>query len=136
MTETLTAPSVQPRFDFTLLTPILKVADVDRAVAFYRDAFGFKMLHRFGSDEGPTVFAVMAYGNNGRFAIARDENSEPTAATTLYLYCDDCVALSEQAVRHGATLTEAAAARPWGDTTSYLTDPFGFSWELATPAAD
>ena len=73
------AAPIDPRVDIGHVH--LKVADLDRALAFYRDAFGFAVRGRFGD-----MIAFLAAGDyHHHLALNRIESrggAEPAPGTT------------------------------------------------------
>jgi len=60
-------------------------------------------------------------------------SSEKPLGMEIALVTPDVPAAHEQALRHGATELAAPAARPWGQTVSYVRCPDGTLVELCTP---
>jgi PhnB protein len=121
------------------ITPFLCVNDVDAAVAFYVDAFGFTRELEMQGRDGRTVHAELAHG--GQKLMIGAENvacgsvaPTPAAAAPfgLYLYVEDVDALLARASAKGATVRRPCADMSWGDRMGSLVDPFGHHWTFAT----
>jgi catechol 2,3-dioxygenase-like lactoylglutathione lyase family enzyme len=116
----------------TLGLVILAVADLSRAVRFYRAAFAWPLR-----EETPVYaeFALPAGQRLGlyeRAAFARLIGRAPAEApasgvtgTELYFYPDDVDAAADRLVTAGARRLSGLARRDWGDEAAYFADPDG-----------
>jgi uncharacterized protein len=91
---------MEPRIDVITLA----VADLERALAFYRDGLGLVSRGVTGT---------------GEFSIGHAVSSKA-----------DVDAVLTQARAAGATLTDQAHDRPWGIYSGYFRDPDGHLWEV------
>lgn len=98
------------------MRPNLPVADVDRAIASYRDVLGFDVRARF--DDGS--FALMAAGE-AEVALVRDA---VPASHGAYLYVTAVEQLRERCLAAGVAATELVR-EPWGLLDFVVTDPDG-----------
>jgi catechol 2,3-dioxygenase-like lactoylglutathione lyase family enzyme len=127
----------------------LAVADLERALAFYRDGLGLQSAGvtgtAFTGDEvNPAGDVVMFHLDGGlilalypRTELAKDAGIAPTAAhpgefsighlVDTRAAVDDLLAQAQAA---GATLTDAAHDRPWGIYSGYFRDLDGHLWEI------
>lgn len=115
----------------------LRVRDPERAIAFYRQAFGagekFRLVDpdgRIGHAElqvGPAVLMLSAeFPEYGIFAPAADA---PTGFG-LHLHVDDADAMVAAAVAAGATLVRQPQDYFYGERSGTVRDPFGFEWMI------
>jgi lactoylglutathione lyase len=111
--------------------PILYAADVDRTVAFYRDAFGFEVGFRWPA-EGPLAFAYLrleplgiAIGSAAGDTLHGDRADAPRGGFELCLYTDDVDAAAERLRTIGAPILLEPADQPWGERLLYTRDPDG-----------
>lgn len=117
--------------------PYLRVSDGHAALAFYTAVFDatvrMKLLDpsdgRVGHAElvladGIVVMVSHEYPEQGILA--------PTGNTgmALHLHVDDCDALLDRAVAHGATLTMPATDQFHGERSGKFRDPFGHEWYI------
>jgi PhnB protein len=126
------------------ITPTLVLKDSRKAIAFYKKAFGGTERHVMPSPSGQGVMhAEMKIGDS--IIMMSDENPDcpGKSAETLgsspisfYLYVKDVDSAYAQAVRAGATSKMDVQDMFWGDRVGSITDPFGYSWMLATHVAD
>lgn len=136
---------MQPRIDVITLA----VADLDRALSFYRDGLGLEspgiIGTEFAGDNIHPAGAVAMFQLEGglilslypRTELAKDANiplGPPTAgefsighAVASKAEVDVLLAQAEAA---GATLTGQPHDRPWGIYSGYFRDPDGHLWEI------
>ncbi|KAI5912829.1 VOC family protein [Thauera sp. 2A1] len=120
----------------------LGVADLERALRFYRDGLGLATDGIVGEEfeHGAVAFFDLQAGLRlalwPRASIAHDTglpSGEPAAAFTLghnvasRAEVDVVVA---QAARAGATIVKPAQATFWGGYAGYFQDPDGHLWEV------
>jgi PhnB protein len=51
---------------------------------------------------------------------------------SLMMYVKSCDKAIEKAVKHGATVTQPAEDKFWGDRSGQIKDPFGHLWTFGT----
>jgi PhnB protein len=124
----------------TELYPFLAVRDVERAVDFYRDAFGaVEEGERLVAPDGRQV-AVLAIGGH-HFGVATEApelgtpSPETAGATTVRvsLHVDDPDVTQAHAVAAGATEMFPVADQPYGMRQGRVVDPFGHHWLIGRP---
>lgn len=127
----------------------LAVADLERALAFYRDGLGLLSRGVVGSewvgDEVTAAGAIALFELRGgsllalypRSELAKDANVEPGPARSGEFSLGHIVsdrpevdALLAQAHAAGATLLDPPHERPWGIYSGYFRDPDGHLWEV------
>jgi PhnB protein len=125
------------------LTVYLAVQDADRAIEFYKDAFGAEEVMRMPSPDGTIAHAEMQVGDSKLMLSdpfpqssvrPPSERGGPTAS--IFMYCEDVDAAFEQAKRAGATVVTELEDMFWGDRFGSLADPFGHVWSLAQHVED
>ncbi len=134
----------------------LAVADLDRALAFYRDGLGFPTKGligtKFTGDETTPNGTTAVFSLDGglmlsiypRSELAKDAGIPPSAGKTGELSIGHVVAtraevdeVIAQARAAGASVTESPHDRPWGIYSGYFHDPDGHLWEIIwNPALD
>jgi lactoylglutathione lyase len=121
---------------------IIYVPDVAASLDFFTQAFGIqtRFLHEsqtYGELEtGETVLAFAAHDlGESHFAggHVQAHQSEKPLGMELALVTPDVNAAHQQALKKGAKELAAPAAKPWGQTVSYLRCPDGTLVELCTP---
>lgn len=127
----------------------LAVADLGRALAFYRDGLGLETRgivgEEFQGDETTAAGAVVMIRLSGgltlalypRTELAKDANVKLGPPQTgefslghIVPSRDAADAVLAQAQAAGALLTEPAHERPWGIYSGYFRDPDGHLWEV------
>ena len=134
----------------------LAVADLDRALAFYRDGLGFAtdglIGAEFPGDEtSPDGTTAVFHLDDGlmlsiypRSELAKDAVVPLTAAKPGEFSIGHAVAsraevdeVIAQAEAAGAAVTESPHDRAWGIYSGYFQDPDGHLWEIIwNPALD
>lgn len=120
---------------------ILFVADVGRALDFYERAFGLQrlFLHEAGDyGELATGATKLAFSSRKLMATLGKTPgiADPKAPVfELAFETEDVPAALERAQAAGALLVQAARLEPWGQTTSYVSDPDGYLVEICSPVA-
>jgi catechol 2,3-dioxygenase-like lactoylglutathione lyase family enzyme len=124
---------VEPRL--TLVT--LGVADLDRAVSFYRDVVGWTPASVLDEvaffDLGGTVLSLWRHES-----LAAELEVEPVVpayrAVALAHNLPSRAAVDatiEELRTRGATIAREPAATEWGGYSAYIEDPDGHRWEIA-----
>jgi len=126
------------------ITPNLTVKDSQKAIEFYKRAFGAEVLDVFPSPVGPGIMhATIQIGNS--ILMMGDENPEQSCKSaetiggspiSLFIYMPDADAAFKQAIEAGGTAEMPVADMFWGDRAGSLRDPFGYSWMIATHTQD
>lgn len=128
---------------FHTITPCLMVRGADRAIEFYKKAFGAELLDRMtGPDGRSVVHAQLRIGDS--FLFLGDEipgmgGGSPEKAgscSSLHLYVEDVDAAFDRAVGAGAKVRMPVADMFWGDRYGKVVDPFGVEWGLGTHKRD
>jgi len=127
----------------------LAVADLERALRFYRDGLGLESRGVIGTeytgDELQPAGAVATFELRGgmilalypRTELAKDANislgppkSGEFSIGLILASGAEVDVLLAQAQAAGATLTDQAHERPWGIYSGYFRDPDGHLWEI------
>lgn len=115
----------------------IDVDDLDRAIAFYTQAFGLRCGRRFGSQgvemlgaAAPIYLLVKAAGSYATGAVdAKRSYRRHWTPLHLDIVVDDVDAAVTTALRAGAVLEDAVASHVWG-SIAHLVDPFGHGFCL------
>jgi PhnB protein len=115
----------------------LRVKDAERAIAFYRQAFGavekFRLVEpggRIGHAElsfGPTT--VMLSDEFPEFGI-HALDPDRASGFVLHLHVDDADATIAAAVAAGARIVREAQDQFYGERSGTVRDPFGYGWMI------
>lgn len=122
----------------------LAVADLERALSFYRDGLGLPTDGIVGTEfeDGAVVFFEMnddlILALYPRTALAKDAKVPASPPSPSELSIGHIVGSKEevdeimrQAERAGAQVTDPAHDRFWGGYSGYFQDPDGHLWEIA-----
>lgn len=112
--------------NFRRVAPSIHVADLDRAVAFYRDALGF----RLECVDEPPVRAVVTQGDA---VLHLDRSSDRAGTSRTHLLTDDLDGVHDRLRQAGATVLQPPTVQPWGLRELVVADPDGNVFELAQP---
>jgi len=116
------------------LTPYLSLRQADRAIEFYKKAFGAEERFRMPTPDGRVAHAEMQIGDS--IFMLTEAIEEPVTSASLYLYVADVDAVFARAVAAGAQPAMQPADMFWGDRFGRVTDPFGVRWSIATHTED
>jgi PhnB protein len=128
------------------VTPYLSVRGADKAIEFYRKAFGAEEIYRIPMPEGKVGHAEMQIGSS-RIMLADEFPGMPDnviaspaslggSSMGLNLYLPDVDAAFARAVAAGATVRRPVSDQFYGDRSGTLADPFGHIWTLSTHVED
>src|SRR5690242_1111696 len=121
---------------------ILYVKNVEKSIAFYEKAFGFKRKfiapgNEYGElDTGDTTlsFASVQLGKTNLSAgfIESSTSGKPFGIEVGFT-TENVEKVFKDAVAAGAAEVEKAKTKPWGQTVAYVRDIDGFLVEICTP---
>ena len=122
----------------------LVVKNADKAIEFYRKAFGAEERFRmYGPDGKAIMHAELKIGDS--IFMLSEESKEMKADSpesiggspvSMYVYVRDVDQIFNQAVSEGATVLKPVNDQFYGDRSGYLKDPFGHLWSIATHKKD
>jgi PhnB protein len=127
----------------TNLLPRLVVADADRAMAFYRDAFGATEVACHRTADGKVVHAELSM-DGFSFAVKDADAFDPGPAeiggtpVIFRLDTDDSDSVFHAAIKHGAEVIFPLETRSYGPLDARdarIKDPSGHVWIISTPVA-
>ena len=125
------------------VSPYLIVAGADRALDFYKQAFGATELFRHNGPDGKVGHAEVRIGDT--VVMIADEHPDFGAhgpgkfggsPVSLHMYVEDVDAVADRAVKAGAKITRPVADQFYGDRLGTLEDPFGHTWHVSTHVED
>ena len=138
------AGKVKPVPDgYHTLTPYLIVRGGEKAIEFYKKAFGAVEELRLPTPDGKLMHAQIRIG--GAPVLLVDEmpgwgvlgpKALKGSPVTIHLFVADVDAFVARAVKAGAEVTMPVADQFWGDRYGQIRDPFGHSWSVATHVRD
>jgi PhnB protein len=138
------APAAKPIPEgFHTVTPQLVCRGAERALEFYKNAFGAEILSVSKDDKQNIMNAQIKIGDS--IVMVVDEfpqwhclsplslNGTPV---TLHIYTTDADAAFAKAVAAGAEVKMPPMDAFWGDRYGQVSDPFGHFWSIATRTHD
>ena len=105
-----------PPIEFGGSTPILRVADVARSLAFYTGQLGFTLDFRQGGFAGIS---------RGRAHLMLSQGEQGHAGAWVYVGVSDCDALHAELLRTGVAVRVPPGNYPWGAREMQVSDPDG-----------
>jgi PhnB protein len=122
----------------------LVVRNADKAIQFYKKAFGAEERFRMhGPDDKTIMHADLKIGDS--VFMLTEESKEMKALSpesiggspvSMYVYVKDVDSIFNQAISEGATELKPVRDQFYGDRSGYLRDPFGHLWSIATHKKD
>jgi uncharacterized glyoxalase superfamily protein PhnB len=129
---------------FHSLTPSLTVSDARKAIEFYKQAFGARVVSIADGPQGRVMHSELKIGDS--IIMVNDSFPEMGGAappapdanlpSSLHLYVENADAVFERAVKAGAKVTMPLMDMFWGDRYGKVRDPFGHVWAIATHKED
>jgi PhnB protein len=128
---------------FHSITPYLYERNAAAAIDFYKNVFGAVEILRMPGPGGKIMHAEINIGDS-RVMLA-DENPQMNAlgplsvggsSSSFYVYVQDVDSVMQKAEAAGATLTRPVKDQFYGDRSGSFTDPFGYTWSVATHVED
>jgi PhnB protein len=125
------------------VTPYLVTANADKAIEFYKEAFGARELVRLPSPDGKVMHAEIKIGDSQ--VMLSDECPDWDAlgpltrggtTVSIVLYVEDVDAVVNRAIAAGAKAVMPVTDQFWGDRMGTVIDPFGHKWSIATHIED
>ncbi|WP_157250330.1 VOC family protein [Nonomuraea typhae] len=121
------------------LSPHLFVIDAERAIAFYREAFGAVEVFRNTLPNGVILFVELQLGD-GRLLVSEETPelgalAPPTlggSPVLILLEVDDPSEVERQALAAGGASEMPVQEMFWGEKYGVVRDPFGHRWAVTT----
>ena len=128
---------------YNTVSPYLAVDDAEKAIEYYKKAFGAEETVRMNGSDGRIGHAELKIGDS--HIMLSDpfpqSSTKPPAelggsSVSIFMYAEDVDAVVQKAVDQGATVTMEVEDQFWGDRFGSITDPFGHNWSIATHIED
>ena len=106
--------------------PRLPVTDIDRSVAYYQEALGFRLAWRTADGS----LAAVASGEIEMLLLVPWTGDSPPPPQSAYVYVEDPDALCAEYGQAGADIVDPVASRPYGMRDFVVRDPDGHRFTL------
>ena len=121
-----------------ILHTMLRVGDLERSIAFYRDVMGMQLLHTTDRPEQRYSLAFVGYGDEATGAVLEltynygvERYELGTAYGHVAIEVDDAKAACEAVRAKGGKVTREAGPVKGGTTViAFVQDPDGYKIEL------
>jgi uncharacterized glyoxalase superfamily protein PhnB len=120
---------------FQTVNVYLQVDSVAKQIAFLKQAFGARELHRSVLPDGGIIHAEVMVGNSVVMMGQGNETWKPRPCT-VYMYVDDVDATFRSAIAAGGKSLGEPKDQFYGDRSGGVEDPCGNSWWIATHIED
>jgi PhnB protein len=128
---------------YNTVSPYLAVDDAEKAIEYYKKAFGAEETVRMNGPDGKIGHAELKIGDSHLMLsdpFPQSSTKPPTelggTSVSIFMYVEDVDAVVQKAVDQGATVTMEVEDQFWGDRFGSITDPFGHNWSIATHIED
>jgi predicted enzyme related to lactoylglutathione lyase len=101
---------------------LLRSADLDRSLRFYRDVLGLAIYREFGS---PTNPGVVFFLGPGFLEVSGRSADPPGRSVMIWLQVRDVEAEHGRLAAAGARILGGPTAEPWGLIEMWIEDPDG-----------
>jgi PhnB protein len=126
------------------VTPQLTLDNTAQAIDWYKKALGAEELSRAAAPDGKIMHAEIRVGDsrimlNDEMGGGKSAKSLGGSPMSLWLYVEDCDAIFNKAVSAGAKVSGPMGQLTdqfWGDRSGTFTDPYGYTWSVATHKED
>lgn len=126
--------SVTPEADvkLTFNHAMIYVKDVERALGFYRDLLGFKLIEDFLYENRPVYARLRAPGGDGTIALHQTgpDDSVSSDGVRLYFEVGELDQFCRKLQQKNFYFTKLPRMMPWGWRHAYLNDPDGHEISL------
>jgi uncharacterized glyoxalase superfamily protein PhnB len=130
---------------FTSVTPHMVVSSAERAIAFYKKAFGAEEVFRMPAPDGKRLMhaqlrvmgsPIMMADEFPEFSANKGPDMVGSTTVTLHLYVSNADEVFDRAVKAGCTVLAPLTDMFWGDRFGKLRDPFGHEWSIGQHLRD
>jgi PhnB protein len=127
------------------LSPYISVKNAEKAIEFYKKAFGARETGRITMPDGSVGHAELEIGDCKLMLAEENEmwgNRSPHSyggsPVSLCLFVENVDAVFERALKEGAKVKGDMTVKDqfYGDRAGTLTDPFGHQWSIMTHVED
>jgi len=124
--------SVRPAPErFHTITPNIIVQGVEKAIAFYKRAFGAEEKMRLTMADGTIVHCELMIGDSC-LNLAEPMEGWPPHPLLAQLFVEDSDTVFARAIEAGARETMPVTDTFFGSREGRIVDPFGNTWTIST----
>ena len=127
---------------YRAIIPSLAFNGADAAVKWYTNVFGATQKMRIDNADKTIMHGELTIGDSLLFIAEENPKMNRSAKSVngnsiqLHVYVPDVDETLKKALQNGSTLVMAAQDQFYGDRVGSITDPFGYTWVLATHIKD
>ena len=126
------------------VTPSLTLNNAAQAIEWYKKALGAEEVARAVGPDGSIMHAEIRIGDsrvmlNDPMMGTKTPKDLGGSPASLWVYVEDCDSLFNRAIGAGANVYGQFGQLTdqfWGDRSGSFTDPFGYTWSIATHKED
>jgi predicted enzyme related to lactoylglutathione lyase len=112
---------------------LLRPADLDRSLHFYRDVLGLAIYRQFGTPPDP---GVVFFLGSGMLEVSGGPDGPPGRSVMIWLQVRDVHAEHERLAAAGVPVLRAPVTEPWGLIEMWIEDPDGIRIVIVEVPAD
>lgn len=113
------------------VTPCFHPHSSSQAIDFLKRAFDAEEIARHTDEAGAVRHATVKIGD-AMIEMGDAHGPYQPMPSAVYLYVPDVDTIHRRAVEAGATVVRPPADQPYGERMSWVTDPFGVHWYIAS----
>lgn len=121
------------------LHTMIRVRDLDAAIAFYEGAFGYALRARREGPEASEIAFLRLEGDPGELQLMQVPGGEAFAVPERLMHLayrvDDLAAMLDRVTTAGATIAKGPYTLPSGSQVAFVRDPDGYDLELVQKPA-
>lgn len=121
------------------LHTMIRVRDLDAAIAFYSSCFGYGLRSRREGPEGSEIAFLAMEGDPGELQLMHVPGGAAFAVPERLMHLayrvDDLAAMLEAVTAAGATIAKGPYTLPSGSQVAFVRDPDGYDLELVQKPA-
>ena len=127
------------------VTPVLTLDNTAQAIDWYKKALNAEETGRAAGPDGKILHAEIRLGNsrimmNDAMGGSKTPRAFGGSPVSFWVYVEDCDSIFKQAIAAGANPAAGPmgqlADQFWGDRSGTFTDPYGYTWTIATRKED
>jgi predicted enzyme related to lactoylglutathione lyase len=112
---------------------LLRPADLDRSLHFYRDVLGLAIYRQFGTRADP---GVVFFLGSGMLEVSGRFDGSPGRSVMIWLQVRDVDAEHERLAAAGVRVLRPPMTEPWGLIEMWIEDPDGVRIAIVEVPAD